>query len=132
MLPCALWAVISRSQTWPAGWLVLRCLPIAAPRADGVRLHDPGLPARANQKFIDVTGYTKADCAGRNCRFLQGPGTNPEHGQHLLDTLRRGEDSQTMLLNYRKSGEPFENLLTMRYVHDSLGRRAEHWLPAST
>ena len=76
-----------------------------------------------NAKFTDVTGYTKADCAGRNCRFLQGPGTNPEHGQHLLDTLRRGEDSQTMLLNYRKSGEPFENLLTMRYVHDSLGRR---------
>jgi len=76
-----------------------------------------------NQKFIEVTGYDKRDCEGRNCRFLQGPGTNPEHGQHLLDTLRDGKDSQTMLLNYRKSGEPFENLLTMRFVHDSLGRR---------
>ena len=76
-----------------------------------------------NAKFTEVTGYTKIDCAGRNCRFLQGPGTNPEHGQHLLDTLRNGEDSQTLLLNYRKSGEPFENLLTMRFVCDNLGRR---------
>ena len=30
---------------------------------------------------------------------------------------------QTLLLNYRKSGEPFENLLTMRFVCDNLGRR---------
>ena len=67
--------------------------------------------------------YTKIDCAGRNCRFLQGAETNPEQSRHLLDTLRNGEDSQTLLLNYRKSGEPFENLLTMRFVCDNLGRR---------
>jgi PAS domain S-box-containing protein len=76
-----------------------------------------------NSKFTDVTGYTKVDCSGRNCRFMQGPATNPEHGQMLVDTLRRGEDSQIMMVNYRKSGEPFENLLTMAYVGDSLGRR---------
>ena len=41
----------------------------------------------------------------------------------LLDTLRDGQDSQIMMVNYRKSGEVFENLLTMAYVRDSLGRR---------
>jgi len=76
-----------------------------------------------NSKFVDVTGYTKTDCSGRNCRFLQGPATNPEHGFHLLDTLRRGANSQTLMVNYRKTGAVFENLLTMRYVNDSLGRR---------
>jgi PAS domain S-box-containing protein len=76
-----------------------------------------------NEKFCEVTGYSKEDSYGRNCRFLQGPGTNPEHGQKLKDDLRDGSVSQTMLLNYRKTGEPFENLLTMRYIHDSLGRR---------
>ena len=30
-----------------------------------------------------------------------------------MTQLRDGENSQTMLLNYRKRGEPFENLLTM-------------------
>ena len=76
-----------------------------------------------NKKFTDVTGYTKEDCYGRNCRFLQGPATNPEHGKQLLDTLRNGQDSQIMMVNYRKSGEVFENLLTMAYVRDAHGRR---------
>jgi len=76
-----------------------------------------------NSKFSDVTGYSKLELCGRNCRFLQGPATNPVHGQMLLDTLRDGENSQIMMVNYRKSGEVFENLLTMAYVADSLGRR---------
>jgi PAS domain S-box-containing protein len=113
-------------QTDVAGWLVglavlAESLPLALTVSDCMVA---GFPlVYVNSKFTDVTGYTKRDCMGRNCRFLQGPGTSPEHGQHLLDTLRNGEDSQTMLLNYRKSGEPFENLLTMAFVHDSLGRR---------
>ena len=109
-----------------AGWLLgvallAESLPLALTVSD---CSISGFPlVFVNRKFTDVTGYDKKDCEGRNCRFLQGPGTNPESGQHLLETLRRGEDSQTMLLNYRKSGEPFENLLTMRFVRDSLGRR---------
>lgn len=76
-----------------------------------------------NKKFTDVTGYSKLECTGRNCRFLQGPATDPMHGQMLLDTLREGSGSQIMMVNYRKSGAVFENLLTMEYVRDSLGRR---------
>jgi len=76
-----------------------------------------------NKKFTDVTGYSKLECTGRNCRFLQGPATDPTHGQMLLDTLREGQGSQIMMVNYCKSGAVFENLLTMEYVRDSLGRR---------
>ena len=50
-----------------------------------------------NSKFSDVTGYSKLELCGRNCRFLQGPATNPVHGQMLLDTLRDGENSQVRL-----------------------------------
>jgi hypothetical protein len=35
------------------------------------------------------------------------------------DTLRRGVDCHCRLTNYRKDGGLFENLLTMRPVHDS-------------
>ena len=38
-----------------------------------------------------------------------------------MDTLRRGVDCHVKLTNYRKTGELFENLLTMRPVHDSNG-----------
>jgi len=108
------------------GWLLSHAvlaesLPICVTISDA---QIAGFPlVYVNSKFTDVTGYTKRDCAGRNCRFLQGPATVPEHGQHLLDTLRRGANSQTLMVNYRKTGEVFENLLTMRYVNDSQGRR---------
>ena len=39
----------------------------------------------------------------------------------IQDTLRRGVDCHVKLTNYRKNGELFENLLTMRPVHDSNG-----------
>ena len=109
-----------------AGW-VYSFASVAASLPACVVLSDMSMPGNpmffVNDEFCRVTEYAKHEAQGRNCRFLQGPGTNPEHGQHLVDTLRNYEDSQTMLLNYRKSGEPFENLLTMRFVGDSLGRR---------
>ncbi len=109
-----------------AGWLLGLCvfaesLPLAFVLSDAATA---GFPlVFVNKKFTDVTGYTKEDCSGRNCRFLQGPATNPEHGKQLLDTLRAGRDSQVMLVNYRKNGEVFENLLTMAYIRDCHGRR---------
>ena len=78
-----------------AGWLLgvavlAESLPLSLTVSDCMIAGQPLV--YVNAKFTEVTGYTKIDCAGRNCRFLQGPGTNPEHGQHLLDTLRNGED----------------------------------------
>jgi len=74
-----------------------------------------------NQEFSRVTGYAKREAQGRNCRFLQGPRTEPNSVAVIQDTLRRGVDCHVKLTNYRKSGELFENLLTMRPVHDSNG-----------
>jgi len=108
------------------GWLLGLCvlaesLPLSFVLSDA---QTAGFPLiYINKKFTDVTGYTKEDCYGRNCRFLQGPATNPEHGKMLLDTLRNGQDSQIMMVNYRKTGEVFENLLTMAYIRDCHGRR---------
>ena len=68
-----------------------------------------------------MTGYAKNEAQGRNCRFLQGPRTEPQSVAVIQDTLRRGVDCHVKLTNYRKTGETFENLLTMRPVHDSNG-----------
>ena len=72
-----------------------------------------------NRAFCRVTEYAKHEASGRNCRFLQGPQTEPESVAVIQDTLRRGVDCHVRITNYRKSGELFENLLTMRPVHDS-------------
>ena len=74
-----------------------------------------------NREFCRVTEYGKHEAMGRNCRFLQGPKTEPTSVAVIQDTLRRGADCFVRLTNYRKSGKLFENLLTMRPVHDSNG-----------
>merc|ERR1711907_274898 len=82
----------------------------------------PGNPMIfVNQEFCRLTEYTKEEAQGRNCRFLQGPRTEPQSVAVIQDTLRRGVDCHVKLTNYRKTGELFENLLTMRPVHDSNG-----------
>ncbi|KAJ1627855.1 hypothetical protein T492DRAFT_168219, partial [Pavlovales sp. CCMP2436] len=74
-----------------------------------------------NQEFTKITGYRKREAQGRNCRFLQGPKTEPASVAVIQDTLRRGVDCYVRITNYRKNGETFQNLLSMRPVHDSNG-----------
>ena len=54
---------------------------------------------------------------GPGCsRFLQGEGTDPKAVKQLRDAVRNGKSVCTRLLNYRKDGTPFWNLLTMTPV----------------
>jgi PAS domain S-box-containing protein len=94
-------------------------LPFALIVAD---MHEPGAKlVSVNAVFERLTGWAKGDALGHNCRFLQGPKTEPQSVAVIQDTLRRGVDCHVKITNYRKSGEIFENLLTMRPVHDSNG-----------
>merc|ERR1712070_1242265 len=74
-----------------------------------------------NEEFSRITGYSKEEAQGRNCRFLQGPRTEPASVAVIQDTLRRGVDCHVRITNYRKNGETFQNLLSMRPVHDTHG-----------
>ena len=44
-------------------------------------LSDPSLPDNpivyCSEGFCNLTGYKRSEVLGRNCRFLQGPGTDP-------------------------------------------------------
>jgi PAS domain S-box-containing protein len=66
-----------------------------------------------NQRFRDLTGYATTDIAGRNCRFLQGNSDNREARARIRAFLR--DDAQpsvrTAIVNFRKDGKPFVNLL---------------------
>jgi PAS domain S-box-containing protein len=75
----------------------------------------------SNHAFLELTGYTAEEVIGRNCRFLQGPETDPA----AVDELRRGiaEERETVveLINYSKDGTPFWNQLMVSPVHDEDG-----------
>ncbi|PSC75784.1 phototropin [Micractinium conductrix] len=76
----------------------------------------------ASEGFYCMTGYSREEVIGNNCRFLQGPDTDPGHVKQLGDAVRKGTHVTVRLLNYKKDGTPFWNLLTMTPVHDDSGR----------
>ena len=76
----------------------------------------------ANDAFLRLTGYARHEIEGRNCRFLQGPGTDPEARRRIAAALRARTDIKIDILNYRKDGTPFWNALSISPVFDEAGR----------
>lgn len=58
---------------------------------------------------------------GRNCRFLQGPRTNPFSVKRIRERLAAGKEHFETFLNYRRDGSPFMNLLMVAPLYDSRG-----------
>nr|AML76750.1 putative LOV domain-containing protein [Desmidium aptogonum] len=86
---------------------------------------DPRLPDNpiifASDDFLELTEYSREEIIGRNCRFLQGPDTNPKTVQKIREAINNQEDITVQLLNYTKSGKPFWNLFHLQAVKDNKG-----------
>ena len=65
----------------------------------------------ASDGFVKVTGYSRTDIVPRNCRFLQGKYTDQAASRRIKEAITAKQESVELLLNYRKNGEPFWNLL---------------------
>ncbi|GMJ08926.1 NONPHOTOTROPIC HYPOCOTYL 1, phototropin 1, ROOT PHOTOTROPISM 1 [Hibiscus trionum] len=76
----------------------------------------------ASAGFFKMTGYTSREVIGRNCRFLQGAGTDPEDVAKIREALQEGKNYCGRLLNYKKDGTPFWNLLTIAPIKDENGK----------
>lgn len=74
-----------------------------------------------NVAFQTLTGYTREEIIGRNCRFLQGPDTDAKTIDRVRAAIKEGHDVDVDLLNYRKDGTTFWNALYMSPVHDKDG-----------
>nr|AML76586.1 putative LOV domain-containing protein [Atriplex rosea] len=76
----------------------------------------------ASEGFFKMTGYNSREVIGRNCRFLQGAETDPEELDKIREALQKGTNYCGRLLNYKKDGTPFWNLLTMTPIKDETGK----------
>ncbi|KAL1301732.1 hypothetical protein AAFC00_005936 [Neodothiora populina] len=77
-----------------------------------------------SDNFERLTGYTRHMILGRNCRFLQSPDGHVESGikrkyvddnsvLYLKNMVNTQKEAQISLINYRRGGQPFMNLLTI-------------------
>ena len=74
--------------------------------------------------FERLTGYTKHEIIGQNCRFLQDPNGKVQAGAYrnfvnndsvfyLKQRIEACKEAQQSIINYRKGGQPFMNMLSM-------------------
>jgi PAS domain S-box-containing protein len=92
---------------------------------EGITISDARLPDNpviySNEGFERLTGYSMHEVVGRNCRFLQGPGSDPDAIDEIRRAIREGRACTVELLNYRKDGTPFWNRLSITPLYDAEG-----------
>ncbi|KAM7255775.1 hypothetical protein ACFE04_011516 [Oxalis oulophora] len=76
----------------------------------------------ASSGFFSMTGYSSKEVIGRNCRFLQGPETDHKEVEKIREAVRNGTSFCGRLLNYKKDGTAFWNLLTVTPIKDNNGK----------
>jgi PAS domain S-box-containing protein len=73
----------------------------------------------ASDDFLTLTGYSREDVLGRNCRFLQGEETSKDKLDAIRKGLATGEDVSVTLVNYTADGTPFWNKLFIAALRDA-------------
>ena len=71
-----------------------------------------------SDEFVKQTGYSIEESLGKNCRFLQGPETDPRDIDCIRVAIKRQKSITIYILNYKKNGEKFWNRLRIRPLFD--------------
>lgn len=77
-----------------------------------------------NDAFCRMSGYAREEILGRNCRFLQGPETDPDAITKIRDAIQSVRPIHLDIRNHRKDGSAFWNRLLMAPVFNAKGELA--------
>lgn len=94
--------------------------------AEGVTISDLNQPDQpivyANEAFERLTGYSREEVLGRNCRFLQGAETDQTTVEAIRQAVKQRKSLTVELLNYHKDGMEFWNRLSITPIANPAGR----------
>lgn len=76
----------------------------------------------ANRAFLNDTGYPADEVIGHNCRFLQGPDTDPETVNRVREAIAAKKEITVEMLNYRRDGTTFWNQLFITPITEDTGK----------
>lgn len=97
---------------------------------EGVVISDcsqPDMPIiYVNNAFTEMTGYEYDEVVGKNCRFLQGPDTDPAAKEKIKSAIADQQSCKVEVLNYHKNGTKFWNRLSVTPVRDDQGRTTHY------
>jgi PAS domain S-box-containing protein len=93
---------------------------------NGVTLADPDLEDApiiyANKAFEYLTGYSREEIIGHNCRFLQGNDRDQEGRNQIAEAIKNKQSVEVTLRNYKKDGSLFYNHLKIVPLFDKKQR----------
>lgn len=82
---------------------------------DSFTMTDPRLADNpiifASDGFASLTGHPLSDIISKNCRVLQGKQTDKQAVARIRAAVREETEVVELVLNYKKNGDPFWNLL---------------------
>lgn len=69
-----------------------------------------------NKAFEELTGYSRQEALGKDCRYLQGSERDQPEVARIRDAISAAEPVDVTLRNYRKDGTAFWNRLSLRPI----------------